>query len=200
MDISVRNEATKWLKCCSNDNSSYQIPFIKINSLSFKKQDGDLYIRYQLDGKLPKSDYSLPKYGTDRINGVVFYMSIDDNYFDGNGNKNTGGPEARLKSSFYGSNYSEIDDGKITVNGKLVDGGPGYDYFTEKYPIAELLINSDSTNLVITASSLAISDQYSAGASRFEFENTPLAATKENNHEIKIDLTKNDNTILPTLN
>ena len=186
MSQKIENENPNYASSPFGSAKPYEIDFIKINSISFGIKDDDLYIKYNLNGILPREE-DLPSFDGDKIHGAIFYMTLDDNYFDGYGNKNPGGAEAELKMSFYGSDKPTENGNKISVNGELVDGGIGHDYFVAKYRYRELLLNQLGDKVVFTANSVALSKAYSAGASIFYFQNSKKMASSDPN-EILIEL------------
>lgn len=175
MQQQIDNENLSFDASPFGSNKPYEADFIKINSISFAVQDENLFVRYSLNGVLPKKN-ELPSYDGDKITGAIFYMTLDDNYFDGYGNKNPGGAEAELKMSFYGDDEASSDMNKISVNGELVDGGIGYNYFVAKYKYRELLLNQSGDQIVFTANSVALSSAYRAGASANIFQNSKKMA------------------------
>ncbi len=162
-----------------------------MTSLSFHSTKDDFLIKIQLAGKLPQTN-KLPQQDGDKLRGLIFYLSIDENYFSANGKKNPGGPDANIKISLYGSDKEIDDDNKIDVGGTLVSGGPGYDYIVVRYPTQELLHYPDQPDLVITAYALATSEIFPSGVSSSEFTSSLMSATKDNHREVRIKLTPNE--------
>jgi hypothetical protein len=182
-NVTVVSDEKDFADCCGLEKP-YDLPFIRIEKVDFAKVNEDFYITYWLGGKLPEKD-KLPKFNGDQIKGIVFYMEIDENYFDGKGNVNPGGVDAYLETSFYGKVKEDGKENKINVQGELVKGGPGFDFFTIKYSYNELIF-SQSTEIVFEAYSLATSEKHKGGASRYYFKNKKMAVSEEYLGKIKI--------------
>lgn len=184
MDFAIQNDTRTW--AATSDNASpYQIPFIKITSISFSTDTDSLYIKYNLAGKLPAKDEILPSFSDDKITDAIFSMDFYENYFDASGHKNPSNPEARVKVNIYGPSTNNPAEG-ITVNGTLVEGGPGNSFFTAKFPYQQLLFSQTKPLVVFSAAAVANSEKFNTGASRFEMSNGDLAATINNPKEIKV--------------
>lgn len=178
ISITIKNEEKDYKPCCGL-LKPYKIDFIKIRSVGFGADAEKLYIRFDLAGKMPTKDETLPKFTDDQVTGAMYYLSLDENYYDGEGFKNPGGPEAYLRIGFYGAEDKDSTTNKIRINGDLVEGGAGYDYFIVSYPYNKVLINQFGSNLVFTATGLAISEKYKAGASRSDLTNKEMMADKD---------------------
>ncbi len=189
MDLVVKSDVSDWTRCCGQDEEAYKLDFLKIDKISFATDKKDLFIRYDLAAKLPEKNKPLPSYNKDLLTGVVFYLDFDVNYFDGNGNKNPGGFETNTDMSFYGKPLKKEDDGRVNVNGKLVSGGPGFNYFVARFPYKEILFGQFGDSIVFKTSSVAVTGKYAAGASRFLFKNQSMSADGTNFEEIKIPMT-----------
>ncbi len=190
-DDIIINQNTSFSATPSNPNP-YEIAFIKIKSIGFYSDSDYVYLKFSLGGTLPESGDDLPTYYDDKITSAVFNMSLDENYFDFLGNKNPPGAESTLRIDVYGNRPAQAQDNKIIVEGELLKGGPGFDYFVVRYPYRDVLFNQIHDYIVFTASSEITSEKYPEGASIYYFENSTLAATKSNNREVKLDLTLKD--------
>jgi hypothetical protein len=187
MSLEIVNENADFSPTIFQANP-YRLDFLKIKTISFAVKEEYMFIRYDLDKPLPKSSKELPSIDGDKINGLIFFMTLDDNYFDGSGQKNPGGVEASLKMSFYDNGgIDKTDKNKIDVPGDCVEGGLGYDFFVAKYSYRQLLLNQTGDEVVFTANSLAMSKNFPAGVSSFDFENSLQMADKDSK-EIKIKL------------
>lgn len=186
-DATIVNQNTAYSGSVSNTGHPYELPYLRIRNIGFYIDNDYFYLRYQLGGTLPKSIDEIPVYDNDHIESIYYTMTLDENYFDYSGNKNPGGPEAELKINFFNNSAIETDN-RIDVRGQLLKGGPGYDYFVVRYPYSQLLTNHNSDFVVFTAYANATSTRYPAGASIFEFRNSTLAATPQNDKEILLDL------------
>lgn len=184
MAILVDDLDGEWYQ--NNPRNPYNFGFLKIKNISFAKRDDNLFIRFQLEGKLPQSTQSLPSVDGDKLKGVIFYLSIDENYYSADGGRNSGGSDAELKMSFYGSDQAYNDLKKLTINGELVAGGYDHDYFVVRFPYSQVLF-SPHDQIVFSSYGLIVSN------------NKPLIATtytfKNKNRAPKDDLTK---IIIPT--
>lgn len=188
METTVSNIGQNWEPATGSGGKIEKLPFLQINSIGFRAKDNDLYIKFKLNGKLPEKWRQLPTIKGDQLRNISYYLSLNSHYFDARGNKNDGKPEADLKISFYGLTPAERNDHRIGVDGILVAGGPGYDYFIVKYPYHQILFAQTQRYVVFTAWSHASTDNYPSGIGIFSFKNHLLAATPQNDAEIKIDL------------
>ncbi len=186
-DITIENYNKLYEGSADNPSSPYELPYIKIKNISFASDKIYLYIKYKLGGNLPDANSPLPKHLNDQINSIFFKLYLDENYFDSKGNKNPGGPEAELLISFYGDKVDEPSN-KIHVQGELLKGGPGFDYFVIRYPYNQILLNQNSPEIVFSSYSTVATSFYPSGATFFNFSNPLLAATPQNSKEIKADL------------
>lgn len=186
MDVVVESDNTMLGALCGM-RSSYPMDFVRIKAISFALYKEDLFIRYDLAGKLPKKD-ELPKYKDDKLTGVVYFLDLGGHYFDNQGNKNQSGLDVNVKMSFYGKDKENKDDSRLTVQGKLVAGGPGNNYFISRFPYRKLIYSQNSPYIVFGTSAVAVSKKYGGGASRFDFENKSLAVGETHNQDIKIKL------------
>lgn len=186
MDVYVQNENTKWGGTSFVPSDPYKADFIKIISISFATKEQDLYIKYKLGAILPKESSQMPSFNSDKLESAIFYMTLDDNYFDSNA-KDSNRPEANLKMSFYGNDKEPASVDKIAVDGELVGGGPGYNYFIAKYKYSDLLLNQIGKSVVFTSYSLTTSDKYPLGASCFNFKSKLMMANQDPS-EVKIAL------------
>ncbi len=186
-DITIVNYNKEFEGSSDNPSSPYELPYLKINSISLASDEIYLYIKYKLGGDLPTLTSPLPKYYNDQITSIYYKLYLDENYFDSKGNKNPGGPEAELKISFYGNELDETSN-KINVKGELLKGGPGYNYFVVRYPYNQILLNQINKEIVFSSYSTVASSFYPGGASFFHFENPLLAATPSNSKEVRADL------------
>lgn len=189
-DSIIVNENTSYTALRA-DVPAYEIPFLRIRSIGFKSDKDYLVLKFQLAGTLPEKASDLPSYGDDKIADASYSLTLDENYFDYSGNKNPGGPEAELKIDFYQKKVSG-ETNKIQIEGELIKGGPGYDYFVIRYPYSQLLIHQNSAYIVFTAEGFASSNKYQDGVSKSIFKNTALAATQQNNQEVMLDLSLKD--------
>lgn len=169
-------------------DDSFRIPFAKILSIGFSTDKNYLYIRYNLGGKLPEKNAEAPKFNQEKLTGLNFYMSLDENYYDHNGQKNSGGSDAELKMSFYGYDKPDNESGKIEIDGQLVAGGPGYNYFVVRFPYKQVLFNQNGQYIVFSSYSMALTRMHTAGASVYDMKNQALAADPQNPNQIKIKL------------
>lgn len=190
-DATIVNQNTDYSKTVSNTGQPYELPYLRIKNIAFFSDPNYLYLRFQLGGTLPSKDRSLPLYDNDQIKDIYYTMTLDENYFDFAGNKNPGGPEAELKINLY-STEAVSKDNRIDVQGELLKGGPGYDYFVVRYPYQQLLMNRNSEFIVFTAYASVTTSRFPAGASSFEFRNSTLAATPQNDREVVVDLSLKD--------
>lgn len=187
-DVTIVNESENWEQTSfAGKSDSCKLPLIKINSVSFGTDKDRLYAKFYLAGTMPV-ERDLPSCSGDKVIAAVYYIDIDENYFDAAGNKNPGGPDAQLKMSFYGHDKDIKPADKISVDGELVAGGPGYDYFVASYPFNEILMYGDNPSLVVSAWSLALSENWTAGVSGYRLKNSSMAAEATDPTKIKIDL------------
>lgn len=168
------------------DSRPYELPYLRIKNIGFKLDNDFIYLKFQLAGDLPETK-DLPSINGDQIKDVFYTVSMDENYFDYSGHKNPGGPEAKLKLSLYSTSITN-DEKKINVEGELIKGGQGFDYFVVRYPYQQLLLNRNSTFIVFTADSNISSIKYPEGVITNKFRNSDLAASKSDNTEILLDL------------
>lgn len=189
-DATIVNQNTEFYSSPLNHNKPYEIPYLRIKNIGFKADSDFLYLRFQLGGTLPEEN-ALPKYDGDQIEQVKYYMSLDENFFDLQGNKNPSGSDAELTMSFFGEGEFEAGN-KIRVSGELLKGGPGHDYFVVRYPYQQLLINQNSEFIVFTAKAEVITARHPEGAGVHEFRNSTLAATRNDKSQILLDLSLKD--------
>ncbi len=184
MDVRVENQAQD-----EDKNNNYIVNFAKIKTVSLASTQNDLYVRFDLGGKLPISNKKMPFYpGGDQLKGLYFFLDFKNNYFDSLGRKNTGKSDASLEISFYGEDTKIYNENKINIEGKIVDGGPGHNYFIVKYPYDSVLFNQNVPNVVISAFSLTTSQTYGLNASTYYLKNSMLAASADSNTDINITL------------
>ncbi len=186
-DITIINYNKEYSNSAYNSSPPYELPYLKIKSLSFATDEQYLFIKFNLGGTLPTSLDDQPLYQNDKIGSVYYDLTLDENYFDLAGNKNPGGPEAELKINFYGDT-PDSKDTRISVQGELLKGGPGKDYFVVRYPYYQLLLNQTDKYVVFSSYALVTSELHPDSASMFVFKNPLLAATPENTEEVKVDL------------
>lgn len=189
MGMVVINENTDLSSCCGQSGTPYQIDFVKIKSIGFATDNSDLYIKYNLGGRLPKN---LQKYNNDQLQGLNFYMNLDENYYSADGSRNALLPEANLIINFYGDDKEPLDSKRVKVDGDLIAGGPGYEYFVVRYPYRKLLVNQNGPYVVFSANSILVSRKYASGASKSMFKNQQYAADKNDSSWIKIPLSLKD--------
>ncbi|MEI6498918.1 MAG: hypothetical protein WCO23_03070 [bacterium] len=184
MEISIPNLAVN-----QDENNHYSVDFAKIKMVSFATSRDELFVRFDLGAKLPKSTKKLPHYnGNDQLKSLYFYIDFRTNYFGNDGKINPGQPDVTLDISFYGDDQKVKNNNKINVDGQLVSGGPDHDYFVVKYPYDEVMFNQAKSEMVFWASSISSSEAFGLNASYYTLKNSEFAATTEHSDAIKINL------------
>jgi len=186
-DIIATNRNKEYTMIDLSASKEQTLPFLIINSISFATDEQYLYIKYNLDGELPESTKDLPEINNNQVTSINYKLFLDENYFDLSGNKNPGGPEAELLISPYGST-TQTDSSKLNINGELLKGGPGFDYFVVRYAYYALLFNQIGDSVVFSSNSSAVTENYPDGIVLNHFENELLSAQPDLPREIKIDL------------
>lgn len=186
-DIIAANSNKEYTIIDLSTSKDQDLPFLIINSISFATDDQYLYIKYNLKGELPESIKDFPEINNNKVSSINYKLYLDENYFDLSGNKNPGGPEAELVISPYGST-TQTDNTKLNINGELLKGGPGFDYFVVRYPYYALLFNQIGDKVVFSSNSSAVTENYPDGIVLNYFENDMLSALPDTPREIKIDL------------
>lgn len=188
MTVAVENENDKYTASPFGPVNPYFVPFMKIRTVSFAKENGLLYINFKLNGTLPKTSLGLPSFDGDKIIGTSFNVDIKQNYYDSQGKKNPSGSDAIIKINFYGDSDQDDSGNKIVVQGNLAEGGPGFDYFTVSYPYDQLIFNPSGDGITISAWSNAVSEAYSASVGIFYLENSSMSVDKDDPKQIGIKL------------
>lgn len=188
MTVTVLNENDNYTANPFGPTTPYPVSFLKIKSVSFAKENGLLFINFKLMDTLPKNDKDLPSFDGDKLIGASFNVDIKQNYYDSLGRKNPTEADARIKISFYGDSDQDDSGNKVIVNGNLVDGGPGSDYFTVSYPYDQLIFNPDGDEIVASAWSNGISKAFTASVGMSQLENSEMSVDKDDPKQIGIRL------------
>jgi hypothetical protein len=189
MDIAIPNYGDNWEAATGSSGKIAKTGFAKIRSISFGTEGKDLYVRFKLQEKLPATSDEANLFITrDRLKCVTFYLYLFAHYYDNSGKKNPENPDAELKISFYGNEPSLSDSKKISVEGELIEGGPGYNYFLVKYPYRQILLSQNSNRIVFSAYSLVLTNNFPAGIGIFNFQNPLLAIEKDLPTRVGVDL------------
>lgn len=173
IDFIIRNDEPELNRCCGQAEA-YPMQYVNIKSIGFGTDKDGLYIHFNLGGKLPNKN-EIPKFGSDQITGLNYYISLDENPFDRQGNRNPISYEANMTITLFGEDKALVEGNLIDVEGKIVKGGYGYDYFVVRYNYREVLVNQYNENIAFSASSIAKSDKHPAGVAKSIMKNNGSA-------------------------
>lgn len=141
----------------------YPMPYADIKKISFKVDDENLTVRWDLWGEIPKTVDKLT-YNGDLIESVNYTLSIDTDSNLNTGQEKLQGREIMIQHVLVGQakvmeTWIKMNDQRDETSGFVTSGGPGHNYLVGEYPLSVLGLKKGQKVIVTAMSNVSTANQ-----------------------------------------